>query len=796
MDEALRQMKDLAKNSLAPTDGIVTAKGLKQEVRILRDRWGVPHIFASNSDDLFFALGYTHAQERLWQMEFNRRLAAGTLSEMLGEVTLDIDVFMRTVGLRRTAEAAARLMQKEGDDFTVGINTAYVEGINEFIKGRADTLPFEFAALSWQPCDWTLSDVFVCSLLVLWQLSMNWGIEILRGDVVERLGEKRARELFPSYPSEASLVVASQRQSSDIAAYLLNLQKKVVGRTGPDSASAGSNNWVIDGSKSTTGMPILANDPHLPLGTPSIWYEAHLVAPGFNVIGVTLPGTTGVVIGHNERVAWGFTNLYADVQDMYVEQFNPDNRHQYLFEGKWEEAESCLEEFHVRGSAQPVTREVLITRHGPIMDSVMVGLAKPEIKRWPRQALALRWTGHDPHNIVLLAQGFMKLNRARNWEEFREALRMVLCLSQNIVYADVDGNIGYQATGLVPIRAKGQGLVPVPGWTGEYEWQGYIPFEELPSAFNPPTHFLATANNKIVHEDYPYLITHDWETPHRVRRIVQLLTDKDKLSTEDFMKMQADVYSLWAKDLVPFLARLKAQNDRQGRALEHIRAWDLRMDKDSVAATILHVWYMKLARNILIEKLGPDLYEHYFMKQLGLSEHHFLAILQVLEYHDSYWLGSGPVSNLEKRDKLVQLSLEQALEELTETLGSDMSTWRWGRLHTATFRHRLGIAPPLDQVLNAGPVEVGGDWSTINRGIFDYSGGFGTLAIASYRQIVDLGNLSNSVAMHSPGQSGQPASDHYRDFVEPWAEVRYHPMLFDRAAIEKQAKELLKLIPT
>jgi penicillin amidase len=274
-----------------------------------------------------------------------------------------------------------------------------------------------------------------------------------------------------------------------------------------------------------------------------------------------------------------------------------------------------------------------------------------------------------------------------------------------------------------------------------------------------------------------------------------LLTDKDRLSVEDFMNMQSDVYSLWAQELAPFLTRLKVDNAQLGQAIEYIRAWDFRMDKSSVAATVFHVWYMMLARNILMEKLGPDLYEHYFMKQLGFTEHHFLAILQVLEYHDSYWLGSGPLPNLEKRDKLVLLSLEQALKELTEILGSDMSSWRWGRLHTAAFRHRLGIAPPLDQVLNAEPVEVGGDWSTVNRGVFDYSGGFGSLVVASYRQIVDLGNLSNSVAMHSPGQSGQPASEHYRDFIEPWADVRYHPMLFDRTEIEMQVKELLKLTP-
>ena len=795
MEDAVEQMKELARQSLVATSGIISVRGLKDEVRIIRDRWGVPHIFATSVKDLFFAEGYTHAQERLWQMEFNRRLACGTLSEVVGELALDIDIFMRTMGLRRAAEAAAKLIQEKGDKLTRDATAAYVMGVNAFIESHVDNPPFEYRVLGWQPSRWALADTNACSLLVAWQLSMNWDNELLRAELIERLGEKRARDLLPFYPPEASIVIPSQGLFGEIAESVLGCQKNVRGSLGSDPVQPGSNNWVIDGSKSTTGMPLLANDPHLLIGMPSVWYEAHLVAPGFNVIGATFPGSPPVFIGHNARIAWGLTNLCSDVQDLYVEKLNPKNHRQYLYQGKWEDAEVSHEQFLVRGREEPATKEVLITRHGPIIDSLLLGMARPEVKKGLHKTLALRWTGHDPANPALALQGLIKLNQAGNWKEFREALRLCSLISQNVVYADVEGNIGYVANSIIPIRAKGQGLVPVPGWTGEYEWTGYIPFDELPSAFNPTTHFFATANNKIVDDDYPYLITHDWLPAYRVRRIVQMLTAKEKLSLDDFKKMQADVYSVQARELVCFLTRLEPKNQRQKKALVYLSRWDFRMDKDSIAATMFHMWYLKLVQNILKDKLGQDIYEHYFYKRLVGNCFHILAMPKLLEYPISYWFGDDSKSNIEKRDNLVRLSLDQAMEELTEKIGSNMSTWRWGRVHTATFSHRLAMMPPLDQILNAGPVEVGGDEYTVNNGGFDYSADFAQVIIPSYRQIIDLSDLSKSISMHSTGQSGQPASDHYKDFVEPWAKVEYHPMLFDEKSIKKEAKEVLRLKP-
>lgn len=796
MEEAVNQMKELARESLSATSGTISVAGLKDEVRIIRDRWGVPHIYASNVEDLFYAEGYTHAQERLWHMDFNRRLASGTLSELLGELPLDIDMFFRTIGLRRTAKAAARLIQEKGDNLTRTLIGAYIKGVNEFIESHLDSPPFEYRFLGLQPSTWTLEDTNTCGLLVAWQLSVNWDNELLRAELIERLGEKRARDLLPFYPPEASLIVPSDGVFREMVGSLLECQKKATGCLSSDAVTPGSNNWVIDGSKSTTGMPLLANDPHLFIGMPSVWYEVHLVAPGFNVIGATFPGLPEVFIGHNERIAWGLTNLGSDVQDLYIEKLNPENYRQYLYRGKWEDAEVCLEQFPVRGREEPVTREVLITRHGPIIDSTLQGMAKPEVKKGIHQTVALRWTGHEPSYSALALQGLLKLNKSGNWKEFREALSLCGLISQNVVYADVEGNIGYVANSIIPIRARGQGLVPVPGWTGEYEWIGYIPFDELPSAFNPPTHFFATANNKIVDDDYPYLITHDWLPPYRVRRIVQMLTAREKLSLDDFKKMQADVCSLQAQEITSFLTRLKPKNKRQSQALDYFRSWDFHMDRDSIAASLYHMWYLKMIQNLLKDKLGQDIYEHYFYKRLFTNCFHILTMPRLLEYPTSYWFSDGSGLNAEKRDELVSVSLEQAIEELTKKFGPDMSTWHWGRLHTATFRHPLGVIPPLDQILNSGPIEAGGDEYTVNNGGLDYSAGFAQVIIPSYRQIIDLSDLSKSVSMHSTGQSGQPASDHYKDFVEPWARVEYHPMLFDKKIIETEAAEVLQLIPS
>jgi penicillin amidase len=781
-------MTSLAKSVLATTSGTVKVKGLKKDVVVIRDKWGIPHVYADNEKDLFFAQGYIHAQDRLWQMELFRRLASGTLSEILGEATLDLDIYMRTVGLKRAAEAETKCFLEAADEQTKTIAGAYADGVNEYVESHRDGLPLEFAILSLQPSRWSVIDGMLIGKYFGWMLGGNWDSELLRVDLNRKLGEKMARELLPFSPTENSMIIPSDGRYPETSNSILSKLEKAEKTSGQERSGSGSNNWVVDGHKSVTGKPLLANDPHLGIQMPSIWYEIHLIGPGFNAVGASLAGAPGVIIGHNEHVAWGMTNVGPDVQDLFVEKINPENPHQYLYKGKWENMQVIKEEIIVRGKTKPVTREVCVTRHGPIVDFWVLEMAMPEAKWGLEQVYALKWSGHQPSRLF---EAIIKLDKAKNWEQFREALKLWGPPSQNFVYADTEGNIGYQmGYGLIPIRSKGQGLVPVPGWTGEYEWEGFIPFEELPSVLNPATHFIVTANQKIHSDDYPHFISHEWDPGYRARRITQLLTATEKLSIEDFMRIQADVLSLHAQQLVSYLVKLQPQNERQREALRYLKDWDFQVSENSVAALIFEVWYDKLLQNILKEKLGDDLFKHYM--QAGF---HVLAVQQILQYPTAFWFGEGLGSNPEKRDRRVQQSLEQALEETSLKLGADMSMWRWGKLHTATFAHVLGTKPPLDKLLNVGPVETTGDRNTVNQGGFNRNVGFNQLVLPSYRQIVDLGDFSKSVSIHTTGQSGQPLSKHYNDFVELWRKTEYHPMLFRQEDIEREEESRMVLLP-
>jgi len=504
-------------------NGTVRVKGLRDRVEVIRDRWGIPHIYAGNEEDLFFAQGYVHAQDRLWQMEVHRRLASGTLAEILGGIALEADRFSRIIGFRRAAQADLALLDEETRRYL----EAYSRGVNAFIETHRSRLPLEFTLLRHKPAPWTPLDTAAFAKFMGWALSCNWESELLRASLIEILGPERAAELEPPYPESNPIIIQSSKfkaQSSNIStginrqdvattlSGLSKVQRKVACFSSSGGTGEGSNNWVINGARSVTGKPLLANDPHLSPMMPSIWYENHLVGGDFAVTGASMPGIPGVVLGHNHRIAWGATNAYPDVQDLYLERLRTTSSGcpEYEFRGKWERAQVVREEIKVRGRREPVVEEVVITRHGPIISGLLTGEAPP---------LALRWVGHQPSPMLQS----LRFNRARNWEEFVASLRSWSVPAQNMVYADVEGNIGYYMAGQVPIRAKGLGLVPVPGWTGEYEWTGYIPFEELPQAYNPPTGYIASANNKIVGEDYPYFLTLEPLPGYRARRIVDLI---------------------------------------------------------------------------------------------------------------------------------------------------------------------------------------------------------------------------------------------------------------------------------
>ena len=764
------------RRSFPAINGTIQVQGLKSRVEIYRDRWGIPHIYADSIEDLFFAQGYVHAQDRLWQMEFHRRIASGTLSEVLGEATLEADRFLRTIGLRRAAEADLALL----DDETRLILESYARGVNAFIEAHQDRLPLEFTILGFKPAPWTPLDSLSWGRVMSWDLGGNWETELLRARLIQKLGPELTQELIPPYPEEGPFIIPPEAKSyaglfsPPFTSPYLPLFLSI-------SLGLGSNNWVIDGTKSATGSPLLANDPHLGIQMPSIWYEVHLVGGGFNVIGVSFPGVPGVIIGHNEHIAWGVTNVGPDVQDLYIERINPNNPNQYEYKGKWEEMEVIREEIRVKGREEPEVLEVRLTRHGPLINEVVEGLEQP---------LAFKWTALEGNQLF---RSVILLNRARNWEEFREALRYWAVPSQNFVYADVEGNIGYQMPGRIPIRAKGQGLVPVPGWTGEYEWEGYIPFEELPYVYNPPTHYIVTANNKVVPDDYPYFISYEWAPPFRAQRILDLITAKEKLSIEDFREIQADTYSILGRRLAEYILQLEPEGWLEERTMRQVRMWDFRNEVKSPGAAIIEVFYLKLVENTFADELGDELFADYL--KAGEGTFHSMALARMLEDPHNRWFDDVNTPQRETRDDVVKESFAEAIDFLGDQFGDEPRGWLWRRLHTAIFDHPLGSVRPLNLIFNRGPIATRGSGSTVNASGFDFSEPFATQVVVSYRQIVDLGDLANSVSMHTTGQSGQPFHKHYADMIKPWQAVDYHPMLFEKESIAANKEGLLVLTP-
>lgn len=762
-------------------DGTVKLAGLQSTVEVYRDTWGVPHIYADNAEDLFFAQGYVEAQDRLWQMEFNRRVASGTLSEICGEATLDTDRFLRTLGWRRVAEEDAEGLTGEQRTML----EAYSAGVNAFVESHRDSLPLEFTIMGVEPEPWTPTDSIAWAKVMAWDLGGNWETELLRARLVEALGEDKAAELAPPYPEDFPLIIPtevgdySHLESEGLLAQAAGL-KGILGGGGP---GVGSNNWVVDGSKSATGMPLLANDMHLGLQMPSIWYEVHLVGGGLNVEGYSFPGVPGVIVGHNEHIAWGVTNLGPDVQDLYIEKVNPENPDQYEYQGQWMDMGVFDEVIEVSGQ-DPVVERVQVTRHGPVITPVVEGLS---------EVIAFRWTALEPNQMV---EAVLMLDGASSWEEFRAALRLWAVPSQNFVYADTEGNIGYQAPGLIPIRSEGHtGLLPVPGWTGDYEWQGYIPFDELPSTLNPSTHALVTANNKVVGDDYPYVLAYDYSVGHRAQRITELVGEKQTLTAEDFQRVQGDTYSIPAEIFTPYILQIEPEGFLQERALNELRDWDYRCDAESTGAAIFEVFYVKLVENTFGDELGEELLADY----TGSWSWHHIALEEMIQESDSPWFDDVRTAERETRDDVVSRSFADALDYLGNRFGDVPHAWEWGRLHGATFVHQplgeSGIAV-LEKVFNRGPVEVGGSGHTVNAASFDPEEPYATTHGVSQRLIVDLSDFDNSLSTHTTGQSGLAFHAHYDDMISLWQNVDYHPLLWSREAIERNMEGLLLLEPS
>jgi len=781
----------LVKRNFPAINGTIKAAELQSQVVVYRDSWGIPHVYASNPHDLFFAQGYVHAQDRFWQMEFWRRIGAGRLSEVLGESALENDRFIRTVGWHRVA--AQELEQL--DDEVRAVLEAYAEGVNAYVSTHRGRLGLEFTILGltgvkFEPEPWTPLNTLTWAKVMAWDLGGNMDAELLRAHVAARLGTPAVGAVVPPYPDDYPVIVPHPLAGATLEALPEAAVEFHPLGTGDD---IGSNNWVISGSRTETGTPLLANDPHLSIQMPSIWYEIGLhcdpVGPDcpYNVVGASFASTPGVIIGHNDHIAWGVTNLGPDVQDLFIERINPENPNQYEYQGQWLDMEIVREEVTVAGEEESVVVNARLTHHGPIINDVGGGTEEDWAFGW--QPLALSWTALQPGTLI---RSILFLDKATNWEEFREALSYWDVPSQNFVYADVEGNIGYQAPGRIPIRASGDGSMPVPGWSGEYEWVDYIPFDELPRSFNPPEGYIVTANNAVVGPDYPYFISMDWDAGYRARRIVELIEAAPSLSLADIQAIQGDSSPVYAQDILPHLQTLSSDDARLAEALELLRAWDGRAMRDSAGAALFETFRLHLVELTFGDELGEQLLRR-------AQNTAAAALVGLLADETSPWFDDVTTPQVETRDDILLKAVEDAADELTETLGRNMARWRWDDLHTATFENQslgqCGIGL-VEALFNRGPVPVDGTIATVNNTSYSPSDPYGVTVVPSYRQIVDLADFTRSVSMHTTGQSGHPYHLHYGDMIDPWRNIEYHPMLWERADLEADAEGVLVLVKT
>jgi penicillin amidase len=832
------------RRSLPQIDGTTQVAGLSAQIEIIRDADAIPHIVASNKLDGLFGLGYAHAQDRLWQMEFQRRIGQGRLSEVLGAATLPQDRFLRTVGFARAARAA----WTSTPDWAKQQVNAYVAGINAFISTHHGAgLPPEFTLLRFEPEPWTAVDVVVWVKMMAWDLSGNYSFEMLRHDLLQSVGEARMAQLMPAYAidglsilpkpsgdteetddkatqtrsdgahaspptkSKSRPIPASTTERGDLPAESSWSRSLAASLSGGDPAvgaflaggatteGLGSNNWVVDGTLTATGKPLLANDPHLGTRLPSTWYLAHVSAGDFDVIGGTFPGTPAVALGRNRFIAWGATNVAADVQDLYRERLDSSGTH-VEFRGASEPITVVPETIVVKGAAS-VELKVRVTRHGPLVsDAINANNAESKAtpKPKPVEPLAFRWTALDADDGTLTA--FLKVNEAHNWTEFTDALKGYVVPSQNFVYADVDGHIGYYAPGRIPLRASGDGSRPADGWTGDAEWTGWVPFEDLPHTFDPPEHFIVTANHRPEPSSYRYNLGLEWTEPYRAQRIRDLLTGgvrpqqagAHRFTSDDFARIQADTLSLHAKTLLPaLLAHARGVDPRDTPALDRLRQWNFDATGDSAATALFQAWFLRIAPVLVgddLDQATSDLYQGKFS---------FVSRFLIDTLNgpvDNAWCDDTRTPRRETCDDAVATALRQGVEDLQRRLGSDMTRWRWDAVHIAMFPHALDSVGALRPLLSRS-MGIGGDWSTVNVGVSAADHPYEVHTVPGYREIIDLSPANDSRFLDAVGESGHFLSPHYADFLNDWRAVAHRKMRLDRADIERGALGHLRLVP-
>ena len=731
--------------------GKASVQGLDGEVKIITDTWGVPHIYADNERDLFFTCGYIHAKERMWQMDLTRRTGYGRLSELFGEALLERDKYVRVMGLKEAALRDYEQLAPEVKDML----TSYSRGVNAWLNSRKWKWPPEFFLLRYRPEPWSPLDTLIIKQVMAMLLSTDFPSEVVRSNLMYRVGQDKALQILEEgiEPPSFETIKASLSKLMDIVY--------------PQQ----TNNWVLSGDRTVTGKPLLANDPHLEISLPPVWYEMHLYCPTLNVIGVTIPGLPWVIIGHNEAIAWGLSNSAVDSQDLYIEKFN-ESQDMYWEKDGWLPLMRKEEVIRVKGRKEPERLEVLWTTRGPVISPHIVESPNP---------ISLKWTIHEGGRVI--EAGYL-LNKAKNWDDFSAALNLFDSPSQNFGYADKYDNIGYYLGGKIPLRTKEAALFPFPNWREGGEWQGYLDADQKPNLFNPEEGLIVTANQNILPEDFPFYVSVDWDAPFRANRIKELLLRKEKHSVSSLQSLQGDIHSKKGELFHPLIRQVVGAEGKLKQALDILQNWDLQMEGGSAPA--LYATFMNfLPEEIFQDELGEDFrsFDFFFRRKMA-------GTLRILSDPESEWFDNTKTTDIEKREDVIKSALLRAYNRLDWLYGSP-ENWEWNKMNAIRYQHPLGRFF-LFRFFNLGSRPSSGNAFTVK---VNYVTPHNTSWSSSYRQIIDLADWDNSKCVITSGQSGHFMSRFYDNQVSLWLEGEYHPMIFSQNGVEKNTSAILYLKP-
>ena len=786
----------MLRSSLPEYSGEIKSDKISNEIKIYRDSLAIPYIFASNEEDAAFALGYVHAQERMFTMDLARRAAEGKLSEVFSNETVPFDKMFRTVGIKNTCE---KILQKINPS-SLKILRAYSDGVNLYIKNKKGEYPIEFDVLGYQPEEWKPLNSIEIIRMMGWELNISWWVDVSFTELVQKLGEDKVKEILPEYPENGPTIIPPEiKNYPKITSGFIDTDKRFREFMGWEGTHIGSNNWVVDGKKSVTGKPIIANDTHLGYSAPGTWFAAVISAGGLDVSGFTLPGVPGVVIGKNKNISWAVTNIMNDDADFYVEKLDSAGT-KYFYNGKWENLISKDDTIFVKDE-KPIPIKINSTVHGPIISDIhpysFFYEDQPHVP-----ALSMKWMGNDFSDELSAILG---IDKAGNWNEFKSSLKDFAVPGQNFVYADKNGNIGYVFGSKLPVRNSVSPTFVLDGTTDKYDWKGYIQQDEMPTLFNPPQDFIASANNKTL-KDFKYYITNLWEPPSRIQRIKELLTSKDKLSVNDYMDFQMDVTSPYAKEITKYIIlafdSVNVVDNNLKTSLEMFSDWNYKMDEYSQVPAIYAVFLKYLLKNIFEDEMGKELFNEFVF----VANVPYRSLVRVLGNPGCSWFDNIHTPQVETENDIIRQSLSDALTELENKYGKDIGGWQWGRIHQAIFKHPFsGVSGLLDKYIDIGPYNVGGDGTTIFNTEYPFYESIDKYPRFSHKEfennlgpamrfIFDFSKPDQFYMVLLTGESGNVMSKHYRDMSEMWLRGRYVKVRTDEQSIINKKNKLLLIV--